>query len=169
MSTSQSTSSPIFCSISLRRVGDDLLLESLLDPAAIQQIHHPPDPHRLVEVVVAALLHLQQDAIDVGHPQLEIAGQVLLIQTQLPLDVVERREVVLQQRQPLLHRRGVTVGQRGRHAERIEQLQLDAPGRIERRLDVALERLEPAGRPHAGIALLGPERELRADREDLRG
>ena len=59
----------------LRRVGDDLLLEALLDPAAIQQIHDPADPHRLVEVVVAAPLHLEQDAVDVGHPQLEVARQ----------------------------------------------------------------------------------------------
>jgi hypothetical protein len=29
------------------------------------------DPHRLVEVVVAAALHLQEDAVDVG-PQVEI-------------------------------------------------------------------------------------------------
>ena len=56
----------------LRRVGDDLLLEALLDPASIEQIHNAPDPHRFIEVIVAAALHLQEDAVDVGHPQVEI-------------------------------------------------------------------------------------------------
>ena len=75
----------------LRRVGHHLLLEPLLDPAAIEQIHHPADPHRLVEVVVAAALHLEQDAVDVGHPQLEVPVEILLIDGELPLDFVERR------------------------------------------------------------------------------
>ena len=65
----------------LRRVGDDLLLEALLHAAAVEQVHHPADPHRLVEVVVAAALHLEQDAVDVRHAELEIAGEVLLIDT----------------------------------------------------------------------------------------
>ena len=63
----------------LRGVGYDLLLEALLDAAAVQEVHHSPDPHRLVEVVVAAPLHLEQDAIDVRHAELEIASEVLLV------------------------------------------------------------------------------------------
>ena len=63
----------------LRRVGDDLLLEPLLHAAAIEQVHHPADAHRVVEVVVAAALHLEQDAVDVRHAELEIARQVLLV------------------------------------------------------------------------------------------
>ena len=81
----------------LRRVGDDLLLEALLHPAAVQQIHDAPDPHGVVEELVAALLHLEQDAIDVGDAEPEIAHQVRLVHRQLALDLVERREVVLQQ------------------------------------------------------------------------
>ena len=57
----------------LRRVGDDLLLEPLLHPAAVEQVHDPADAHRVVEELVAALLHLEEDAVDVGHPQLEVA------------------------------------------------------------------------------------------------
>ena len=59
------------------------------------------------------------------------------------------------------------LGERRRDAERVEQLQLDASGRIERVRDVALERLEPARRPDRRVALLGAERQPRADREDL--
>src|SRR5262245_32694501 len=63
----------------LRRVADDLLLEALLHPAAVQQIHHPADPHRFVEELPAALLHFQQDAIDVRNPEAEVAHEIGLI------------------------------------------------------------------------------------------
>ena len=77
----------------LRRVGDDLLLESLLHAAAIEQIHHPADAHRLVEVLVAAALHLEQDAVDVRHAELEVARQVLPIHLELPFDVVSENPI----------------------------------------------------------------------------
>ena len=59
--------------------------------------------------------------------------EILLIDRELPLDVVERREVVLEQREPLADDRGVPLGERRRDAERVEQLELDAPRRVERR------------------------------------
>ena len=62
---------------------------------------------------------------------------------------------------------GVPIGQRGADAERIQQLQLHAAGRVQRVADVALERFEPAGRPRRRVALLRAQRQPRADREDL--
>ena len=80
--------------------------------------------------------------------------QILLVDVELPLDVVERLEVVLEQRQPLLDEPGVALGERRADAERVEQLQLHAPRRVERRGDVVLERLEAAGAPQLRLALL---------------
>ena len=151
----------------LRRIGDDLLLECLLNPAAIQQIEHSTDPHGVVEEVLASPLHLQQDSIKVRNSESEITKQIRLIDRELPLDLVERREVVLQERGALLDRGRMAVGQRRTDAERIEQLQADAAGRIERLANVLLERFEPAGRPYGGIALLRAQRETRADGKNL--
>ncbi len=155
-STSQSTSSPIFCLDLLRRVGDDLLLEALLHPASVQQVHDPADPHRVVEVVVAALLHLEQDAIDVGHPQLEVARQVLLIHRR----AAARRRRAWRSRPASSASRSCTtaacrLGERRRDAERVEQLQLDASGRVERRLRCSA-RAPRSGSParHAGSPCL---------------
>ena len=89
----------------LRRVGDDLLLEALLHAAAIEQIHHAADSHRLVEVVLSAALHLEQDAIDVGHAEVEVAHQVVAIDAELPIHFVERGEVVLEESQPIARER----------------------------------------------------------------
>ena len=44
----------------LRRVGHDLLLEALLHRGSVQQVHDPADAHRVVEEVVAAVLHLSR-------------------------------------------------------------------------------------------------------------
>ena len=49
----------------LRRIGDHGLLEALLHAAAVEQVHDAADPHVVVEKLVAPLLHLEQDAIDV--------------------------------------------------------------------------------------------------------
>ena len=122
---------------------------------------------RLVEVVVAAALHLQKDPIDVRHAELDIAGQVLPVHAELLLDLVERGEIVLQQREAVADDRQAALGERRADAERVEQLEMHARGRVERRADVRLERLEAAGRPGRGVALLRPQRQLRADREDL--
>jgi hypothetical protein len=80
----------------LRRVGDDLLFESLLHPAAIQQVHHPANAHVVVEEFVAPLLHLEQDAIDVGDAETEVAHQIVLVDRELSIDLVERGKIILQ-------------------------------------------------------------------------
>ena len=153
----------------LRRVGDDLPLEALLHARPVQQIHHPADPHRVVEVAVAAPLHLEQHVVDRRHPSLELARHVLLEEPELALDVVEEREIPLQGHDALARRDRVAIDQRGADAERIQQLQLRARGVIERGLDVALERLEPARRPELRLPGLRAERRLGADGKDLRG
>ena len=77
---------------------------------------------------MAATLHLQQDQVDVGHPQLEIADEILLIDGQLPLDFLERLEVSFQQREAFPDEPGVPLGQRRTDAERVQELELHAPG-----------------------------------------
>ena len=60
----------------LRGIADDVLLEALLDAAPVQQVHDPADPDRVVEVLVPPPLHLQQDAIEIRHPELEVALKI---------------------------------------------------------------------------------------------
>ena len=75
----------------LRRVGDDLALEAFLHARPVQQVHHAADPHRVVEEVVAAALHLEQHVVDRRHPPFELARHVLLEEPELALDVVQQR------------------------------------------------------------------------------
>ena len=82
----------------LRRVCHDLPLERFLHAAAVQQIHHAADAHRVVEEMIAAALHLEQHVLDVGHPQLEVALHVALIQAELALHLLEGRDIVFEQR-----------------------------------------------------------------------
>ncbi len=77
----------------LRRVGDDLPFESLLHPRPVQQVHDAADPHRVVEEVMAAALHLEQHVVDGGHASLELARHVALEAGQLALHVLQQREV----------------------------------------------------------------------------
>jgi len=51
----------------LRSVADDLRFEFPRDARLVEQVRHPADPQGLVEVVVAAALHLDQDLLDVGQ------------------------------------------------------------------------------------------------------
>ena len=60
------------------------------------------------------------------------------------------------------------LGERTADAQRVEQLQMHASGRVEGRGDVPLERLEAARRPERRLALLGLQRQPGADRKDLR-
>ena len=94
----------------LRGIANNLRLEPLLHAAAVQQIHDASDPQGVVEVVLPAAFHLEQDLVDVRHPVLEVARQVVLIDLQLPFDFAQRREVLGQQRQPLADDDAVTLG-----------------------------------------------------------
>jgi hypothetical protein len=114
--------------------------------------------------LVAALLHLQQDAVDVRDPELEVAHQIRLVHRELTIHFVERREVVAQELGAFAHRRDMPFGQGRADPERIQQLQLHASRRVERLADVALERLESARRPGRRVPLLRAQREPGADR-----
>ena len=92
----------------------------------------------------------------------------LLIDPELVFDLLERREIVSEQRLPIAHRLELPLGHRDRHAQRVQQLQLGAARRVQRRRDVILQRLEAARRPERWLSLFGAERELRAHEEDLR-
>ena len=81
------------------------------------------------------------------HAELEVPRQVLLVDRPAALDPLERREVVFQEAEALADDRAVALAERGADPERIEQLEMDPPRRVERWRDVALERLEAAGRP----------------------
>ena len=143
------------------------MLESLLHPAAVQQVHDAAEAHRVIEVFLPSLLHLEQDPVDVGDAELEVPEQVLLVHRELALDFLQRGEIVLEQRRALLDSARQPRRHRRADAERIEQLQLHASGRIERVANVLFERFEPARRPHRRVALLCPQRQPRAHREDL--
>ncbi len=151
-----------------RRVGDDALLEFLLDARAVQQIDDPPEPQRVLEVLVAARLHVDEHLLDGRHPQLEPARQVGRVDRELPLDLIEHRHVVVQQREALVGDRRVAVRERLADAERVRQLQPETAGLVERLGDVRLERLETARRPRRRLAALRAQRQARAHRKDLR-
>ena len=88
---------------------------------------------------------------------------------QLPLDVVERRNIRREQVQALGHGGEPPVDQVPGHADRIQQLQLQAAGRVERLPDEPFERFEPARGPQVGLALFRTHRRAGAHREDRRG
>ena len=101
-------------SICCGRVGHDLLLELPLDARAVHQVEHAADAQRLVEVAVPAALHLEQHVLDRRPCAARTRGQIGAILRQLPLDVVERRGVVREERQALVGDRRVAPRQRRR-------------------------------------------------------
>ncbi len=117
--------------------------------------------------MIAAPLHLEQHVLDIGHPQLEVALHVALIQAELTFDLRERGDVLFEQRLTVTQRGALTVSHRHRDAERVQQLELRAARRVQCGRHVTLESLETAGRPDRRLAALGAERQLRADEEDL--
>ena len=154
----------------LRRVRHDLLLELLLHPPLVEQVHDAAQADRVVEVIVPAAFHLDERLLDVRHAELELAPQVLLVDPQLPIELAEHVHVLAQEFQPT----GDVGLEPFRHvfadAERAEQLQAQAFDPVEGGPQVLLERGEPA-RGHHGRVLRPPPlgRELRAHREDRRG
>src|SRR5262249_30927188 len=151
----------------LRGIGHDLLLETLLHPAPVQEIHDPADAQSVVKKIVTTLFHLEEDAIDVGDSKLEVAHQVRLIHRELTLDLIERGEVLSEQGRALPDYFGMSIGQGSSNAERIEQLELDTARSVQRFADVSLQRLKAAGRPRRRLALLGSQREAGAHGKDV--
>ena len=79
----------------LRHIADDLLLERRADPVAMPELEDIPELDRIVEELDPAQLELAEDIFDLGQVILEILAQVVAEQIELPLDIVERREVLL--------------------------------------------------------------------------
>ena len=83
-------------------VGHDLALELAPDLVLVEQVEDAPEADRLLEEFVAALQHAVDDVFDPRQVIAELAAHVVLIGDQLALDVVDRRDIVAQNRQPLV-------------------------------------------------------------------
>ena len=153
----------------LRRVGDDLLLEPLLHPAAIQQIHRRA---RSASSRRSNRGRAAPSRAGCGRCRpcgTRSRGQILLIDRQLPLDLVQRGEVLLEQRRAARGRRAACrSASDAATPSGFSSLRCTRPGASSVAVDVALERLEAARRPDRRVALLGAQREPRADGKDLR-
>ena len=86
-----------------RRVGDDLALEALLHARGVEQIEDPADAQHLVEIRVAARLHLEQRLLDLRDAQRELPIHVLPLHGELPIHVVEELHVFREQVQASGH------------------------------------------------------------------
>ena len=115
-----------------RGIGDDLVFEFLLNARAVQQVGEAPESKRLFEKTVAASFHVGKNLLDRGDAQLEPAFHVVAVYGQLPLDVAEQLEVVVEDRQTLPGDRGKAVSECQSDAERIGQLQSKPVPRIKR-------------------------------------
>ena len=115
-----------------RGIGDDLVFEFLLNARAVQQVGEAPESKRLFEKTVAASFHVGKNLLDRGDAQLEPAFHVVAVYGQLPLDVAEQLEVVVEDRQTLPGDRRKAVSECQPDAERIGQLQSKPVPRIKR-------------------------------------
>jgi hypothetical protein len=137
-------------SISLLGIGDDLSLEALLDLVALHQLANVRETDVLLEPLVAPLVHREDDVLDLGHPRLEVALHVFLVELQLRLDVLGHLEVVLEQAHPLVHREPVAPHELFDDPQRALQLQPHPALLVQKVLDVTLQLLE-AARTHEGV------------------
>ncbi len=151
-----------------RSVGDDALLELLLDTRAVDEIEDPAEAQGVVEVLMPAPFHVEQDLLHAAHPQLESTTEVSAILIELPVDVFERRAIAGEQAEALVGRREIAPREDVTDTKRALQLQPEAALLVERVAEIALERFESARAPHSWLALLGTRRKTGADREDRR-
>ena len=132
----------------LRRVGDDLLLEPLLDRgcgsadpsrgrcgSSRRSSPARAAPSRAGSCRCRPCGTRSRASGPPGRPP--AAARPLRASRSRPSAAPSRSRTIV--RMPL--------GERGADAERVQQLEVDAAGRVERRRDVALERLEAARRP----------------------
>src|SRR5207237_10220060 len=104
----------------------------LLNARAVQQVGEAPESKRLFEKTVAASFHVGKNLLDRGDAQLEPAFHVVAVYGQLPLDVAEQLEVVVEDRQTLPGDRRKAVAECQPAAERIGQLPSKLVPRLER-------------------------------------
>ena len=88
-STSQSISSLTLVSMRWGASATTSCSNSLLDAALVEQVEDAHQAQGAVEVILAALLHLEQDVLDIGHAEGEIALHVLSVHRQLRLHVLQ--------------------------------------------------------------------------------
>ena len=131
----------------LGQIGHDLLVEGALELGRVDQVEDAAQPERLVEELHAAALELEQHLLHVGEAEAEVAGEVLLVEGELAIDGLDRLEVFLEEDEPGLAHLQVLVEEVQADAEGVEELQPHALLLVQRGGDVALQRLEAAGRP----------------------
>ena len=71
-------------------IGNDLVLEFLLDARAVQQVGEAPESQRVFEETVAPSFHVGEHLLDRGDAQLEPAFHVVAVHGDLPFDVAEQ-------------------------------------------------------------------------------
>jgi hypothetical protein len=154
----------------LRQVGDHGALEVGLHLRLVHQVDDPGQAHGFIEEADPPVLELAQDVVDVGEPEAELALHVLLEEGHLALDVLDRREVLLEQPEPAVGDLQVALGEVLGDPQGIHQLQPHPLLLVEGVDDVALQGLKAAlgeeGVVAAGFAAQG---EPGSHREDLRG
>ena len=112
---------------------------------------------------MTARLHVDEHLLDRGHPELEAAREVLLVQGDLPLDVAEQREVVGEQREPLVGNRRVLLSKRVGDPQRVRQFEAKPAALVQRFADGMLQGLEAARGPQLRLAVPGAQGKPRAD------
>ena len=111
-----------------------------------------------------------EDVVHVGEPEAELALHVLLEEGHLTLDVLDRREVLLEQAEPAVGHLQVALGEVLGHAEGVHQLEAHPLFFIEGIDDVALQGLEAAlGEEGGVVAGLAAQGEAGGHGEDLGG
>src|SRR5215217_7912089 len=135
-------------------VSDDLPLEALAHPLLAEQLEDVTEADVLLQPGVAPLVHPHDDVLDLGHPRLEISIHVLPVKLELGLHVLRRPEILVEERQALVHRAAVTPIELFHHPERALHLQPDPALFVEQVGDVIFQ-LRKAARPHQGVAFHG--------------
>ncbi len=149
-----------------RRVGHHFVLEVLLQLLGAQQVGDAAQAQPVVEEVVAALLHRQQQIVDLADARLEVALHVVVVVDHLAADVVQQLAVARQRAQVGVDVRQLLADEPAADAQRIEQLQPEAPFVVQRLADVALQRLEAARPPLLRLAALSRLGQPGRDGED---
>ncbi|OFV88660.1 MAG: hypothetical protein A2V74_00395 [Acidobacteria bacterium RBG_16_70_10] len=151
-----------------REVGHDLVLELAADALPVQEVEDPAQAERPIEEDATALLEVEEDLLHVGEPEAEVAREVLAMEGELPVDVFQGGEVLLEQGEaaaddPLRLAEHVEA-----HAQRVQELQAHAHGLVERARHEVLEGEEAARAQQGLVGLrLGTLRLSRGDREHL--
>ena len=96
------------------------------------------------EVVAPSFEVQQQQGFHVGQAKTEIAGEVFAVKDQLGLELVEGREVLLEQGEAALHARSREREHAQADPERIQELQADALRFVQAAQNVGLEQGQAA-------------------------